>query len=285
MKFRNIILDTDKTHVMGILNVTPDSFSDGGKFIGDKAIEHAMKMQEQGVAIIDIGGESTRPGFLPVAEEEEIARVVPVIEAIRKKSDIVISVDTMKAGTAKAALDAGADIVNDVSFMADSELIEVVAERGCGYCLMHNKPFDYTFANIINSVNEMPSEDHMNKWTDMFINDLSEGLEALKKAGVNMDKVMIDPGVGFSKGTRENILAIKATGQMNKLGYPVLLAVSRKSVIGNTLNLPVNERMEGTLALTAYAVMNNCNFVRVHDVMENVRVIKMLEAVKNSGLN
>lgn len=281
MRFRNIDLDTDnRTYVMGILNVTPDSFSDGGKFSGDIAVKHALEMQKEGVAIIDIGGESTRPGYLPVPEDEELARVLPVVKAIRDNSDVIISVDTMKASVARECIKAGADIINDVSFMNDKELIKVVAEAGCGYCLMHNKPFDFKFAGVINSVNEMPDKMAMDKWTDMFIDDFAKAIDELKAAGVNMEKLMIDPGVGFSKGLRENLLSIKAVSRMRELGYPVLLAASKKSVIGNTLDVPIDERSEGTMALTSYAVMNGCSFVRVHDVLPNVRTIRMLEAIK-----
>lgn len=284
MKFRNIEFDTNnKTYVMGILNVTPDSFSDGGKFMGDNAVKQALKMQEEGVAIIDIGGESTRPGFLPVPEDEELERVIPVIEAIRKNSDVVISVDTMKARVAKESIKAGADIINDVSFMNDKELIKVVAETGCGYCLMQNKPADFQLANVINSMVDEPSSKDIKIWNDWFIGTLKDAIEELKVAGVNLDKLMIDPGVGFSKGYKENLLSIKAVNEMADLGYPVLLAASRKSVIGNALDVDVNNRLEGTLALTAYAVMNRCSFVRVHDVKENDRVIKMLEAIKKFG--
>lgn len=281
MKFRNIEFDTkNKTYVMGILNVTPDSFSDGGKFVGANAVKHAQEMLEEGVAIIDIGGESTRPGFLPVPEDEELERVIPVIEAIRKSSDVVISVDTMKAKVARESIKAGADIINDVSFMNDKELIKVVAETKCGYCLMQNEPADFDLANRVNSMVIKASSEDNTTWTNWFIDTMENAINELKTAGVDMTKLMIDPGVGFSKGYKENLLAINAVSKMAKLGYPVLLAASRKSVIGNALDVDINNRLEGTLALTSYAVLNNCSFVRTHDIRENVRTIKMLEAIK-----
>lgn len=282
MKFRNIEFDTaHNTYVMGILNATPDSFSDGGKYNGEKALARALQMEAEGAAIIDIGGESTRPGYLPVPVNEELERVIPVVEALRKESDVVISVDTMKLEVAKEAINAGADIINDVSFMKDKAMIDFVAKAACGYCLMHNKPFDFNLANKVNSdfINKVKTTDN-DKWTELFMKDLDDAISYLKDAGIDMSKLMIDPGVGFSKGLGENVLSIKALDKMVKTGYPVLLAASRKSVIGNVLDLDINNRLEGTLALTAYAVMNGASFVRVHDVKENVRVVKMLEALK-----
>lgn len=282
MKFRDITLDTDNhTYVMGILNITPDSFSDGGKFNAtDKAVAHAISMEEEGAAIIDIGAESTRPGFMPVSADEELSRLMPVIKKIKENSEVIISVDTMKGQVAKECLNAGVDIINDVSFMHDKELIKIVAESKAGYCLMHNKAFDFELANRINSVIDEADSEAKDKWKKLFITDMENAVRELQESGIDMTKLMIDPGVGFSKGTKENLLAIDACSKMKSIGYPVLLAASRKSVIGNVLNLDVNSRLEGTLALTAFAVMNGLSFVRVHDVKENVRVIKMLEAVR-----
>ncbi len=264
--------------IWGVLNVTPDSFSDGGKFaLTDVAADHAEKMLEEGADIIDIGGESTRPGAGIVSAEEEIKRVVPVIETIRKKiPSAVISIDTYKAKTAKAALDAGADIVNDISAAADPEMIPLVAERKCRYCLSHNPSAVFDGATgLIKNLNERKK--------DVNIQTVSEELAAkageLLEAGVPRKNIILDPGIGFGMDTNECLSLIKHTAELKKEGFPVLLGVSRKSVIGNTLGLPVDERLEGTLALTAYAFMQNIDYVRVHDVKENYRVIKMLEAV------
>ena len=264
--------------IWGVLNVTPDSFSDGGKFLlTDLAADHAEKMLEEGAEIIDIGGESTRPGAGIVSAEEEIKRVVPVIEAIRKKMpDAVISIDTYKAKTARAALDAGADIVNDISAAADPEMIPLLSERKCRYCLSYNPSaaFDGT-TGLIKNLNERKN--------NVNIQTVSKGLavkaDELLAAGIAHENIILDPGIGFGMDTNECLSLIKHVAELKKKGFPVLLGVSRKSVIGNTLGLPASERLEGTLALTAYAFMQGIDYVRVHDVKENYRVIKMLEAV------
>ena len=264
--------------IWGVLNVTPDSFSDGGKFLlTDLAADHAEKMLEEGADIIDIGGESTRPGAGIVSAGEEIKRVVPVIEAIRKKiPDAVISIDTYKAKTARAALDAGADIVNDISAAADPEMIPLLSERKCRYCLSYNPSaaFDGT-TGFIKNLNERKN--------DVNIQTVSKGLavkaDELLAAGIAHENIILDPGIGFGMDTNECLSLIKHVAELKKKGFPVLLGVSRKSVIGNTLGLPASERLEGTLALTAYAFMQGIDYVRVHDVKENYRVIKMLEAV------
>lgn len=249
--------------VMGILNVTPDSFSDGGSYnsVSD-AVNRAFNMIEEGAGIIDIGGESTRPGFTPVSADEEIRRVIPVIKAIREKSDIVISVDTTKADVAKAALDAGADIINDISCLKDDDLARVVGESGCGYVLMHNRDTDQ----------------YDEFYTD-YINDLKRALLKAEKYGISRDNIMIDPGVGFAKSYEQNLVVIKRLSELKEFGLPILLGVSRKSVVGLTLNLPSNQRVEGTLAIDAYGVLNGADILRVHDVKEHSRMVKMLEAI------
>lgn len=251
-------------YVMGILNVTPDSFSDGGKWNDvDRAMTHAAQMIEDGATIIDVGGESTRPGYTMISDEEEISRVVPVIRELKKRFDVAVSVDTYKSAVAKAAVEAGADMVNDIwGLKYDENMAKVIAETGAACCLMHNrKEADYT--------DFMP---------DM-LNDLKETIAIAKKAGIADDKICLDPGVGFGKTYENNLEAIHHVDQLLTLGYPVLLGTSRKSVIGLTLDLPASERMEGTVATSVIGVMKGCAFVRVHDVKENARAIRMTEAV------
>ena len=268
MKIGNRIFDlAGHTYVMGILNVTPDSFSDGGMFIDkDVAVKRALQMIEEGADIIDIGGESTRPGFTPVSADEQIERVVPVIEEIKKNIDIPISVDTYDAKVAKAALEAGCDIVNDIwGLKKDPEMAKVIAEYDAFCVLMHNRN----------------NPDYINFRKDL-LSDFGEILDIANAAGIDKDKIILDPGVGFGKTREQNLVAINHMDDLKVLGYPLLLGTSRKSVIGLTLDLPVDERLEGTLATTVMACMKGINFVRVHDIKENVRAIKMTEAILNS---
>ncbi len=268
MKIGNRIFDlAGHTYVMGILNVTPDSFSDGGMFIDkDVAVKRALQMIEEGADIIDIGGESTRPGFTPVSADEQIERVVPVIEEIKKNIDIPISVDTYDAKVAKAALEAGCDIVNDIwGLKKDPEMAKVIAEYDAFCVLMHNRN----------------NPDYINFRKDL-LSDFGEILDIANAAGIDKDKIILDPGVGFGKTREQNLVAINHMDDLKVLGYPLLLGTSRKSVIGLTLDLPVDERLEGTLATTVMACMKGINFVRVHDIKENVRTIKMTEAILNS---
>lgn len=255
---------TGHTYIMGILNVTPDSFSDGGKWNNpDAALRHAQQMIEEGADIIDIGGESTRPGYTLLSDEEEIGRVVPMIEMIKKQFDIPVSVDTYKSGVAKAALAAGADLVNDIwGLKYDKKLAKVIAEAKVPCCLMHNR-------------NNMDYEDFRKELLD----DLRETIAIAKSAGIADDQVILDPGVGFAKTREQNLTAIHHLDDLHTLGYPVLLGTSRKSVIGLTLDLPSTERVEGTLATTVFGVLHGAMFVRVHDVKENARTIKMTEAI------
>lgn len=254
----------EKTYIMGILNVTPDSFSDGGKITGiDAALKKAEEMKGDGAAIIDVGGESTRPGFTPVSEEEEMERILPVIEAIKARIDIPISVDTYKSRVAEEAIIAGADLINDIwGLKADPHMAEVIAKYHVACCLMHNR--DNT--NYHNFIEDM-------------LEDLRETIHLAKNAGIAVDKIILDPGVGFAKSYEQNLMAIREIGKVKELGYPVLLGTSRKSVVGLTLDLPSDERVEGTLVTTVVAVENGCGFVRVHDVKENYRAIKMAEAI------
>ncbi len=254
----------NRTYVMGILNVTPDSFSDGGKFTDmDAALYHAEEMIREGAAVIDVGGESTRPGHVQISDGEEIARVVPVIAALRERFDAPISVDTYKSAVAAAAVEAGADLVNDIwGLKYDADMAAVIAESGAACCLMHNRK-NTDYGDFIEDIK----------------NDLRESIALAAQAQIAPDKILLDPGVGFAKSYEQNLGAIRRVGELRELGYPVLLGTSRKSVIGLTLDLPADRRVEGTLATTVVGVMQGCSFVRVHDVLENVRAIAMTEAI------
>jgi len=256
-----------KTYIMGILNVTPDSFSDGGKHNWlQGAVEYAGTMIEEGADIIDVGGESTRPNYTMISDKEEIDRVVPVIEAIRKNWDIPISIDTYKSEVAKAACLAGADLINDIwGLKFDSSMAEVVKTQGAAVCIMHNRK----------TVN------YENFWSD-FITDMKGSIEIALKAGINRNKIMVDPGIGFAKTREMNLYLLHHLGKMQEFGFPVLLGASRKSVIGTTLNEPVENRLEGTIATSVIAVMKGCSFLRVHDVRANIRAIRMAEAILKS---
>lgn len=254
----------DHTYVMGILNITPDSFSDGGKYNSiDNALFHTEQMINEGADIIDIGGESTRPGYTLISDEEEISRVVPVIEAVRERFDIPISVDTYKSAVAENALIAGADIVNDIwGFKYDNKIADVTQKYNAVCVLMHNR-------------NNTDYKDYINDVLD----DLRESIVIAKYAGIDDNNIIIDPGVGFGKNYEQNLEIINRLEALDSLGYPVLLGTSRKSVIGLTLNLPSDERVEGTIATSVLAVIKKSLFVRVHDVKENKRAIIMTEKI------
>ena len=255
---------TGHTYIMGILNVTPDSFSDGGKFNQiDAALKHAEEMIGDGADVIDIGGESTRPGYTKISDEEEIDRVVPVIEAVKKEFEIPISVDTYKSRVAEAAAQAGADLINDIwGLKYDARMAEVIAKSGLACCLMHNRD-NTEYRNFMEDVKQ----------------DLRETIVLAKAAKIADDKIILDPGVGFAKSYENNLEVIRRLKEFNELKYPVLLGTSRKSVIGLTLDLPAAERVEGTIVTTVMAVEAGCMFVRVHDVKENHRAIQMAEAI------
>ena len=265
MKIRNTEFDVkNHTYIMGILNVTPDSFSDGGKWDTlDHAMKHVETMLADGADLIDVGGESTRPGHTPVGAQEEIERVLPVIEAIRSRFDVPISVDTYKGSVADASLKAGADLINDVwGLKYDPEMAPVIARHNAPCCLMHNrKEPDYT------------------DFIADFLKDMQETIDIAKKAGIADENIILDPGVGFGKTYENNLEIINKLECMHTLGYPILLGTSRKSVIGLTLDLPADQRMEGTVATTVIGVMKGVAFVRVHDVKENYRALKMTEAI------
>lgn len=265
MKIGSHLFDTDNNcYIMGILNVTPDSFSDGGKWndLG-RARDHVEEMIEEGAAIIDIGGESTRPGHQQISTEEEIARVVPAIEMVKSRWDVPVSIDSYKSQVVEAALKAGADMVNDIwGLKYDEKVAELIARYQVPCCLMHNRQ----------------EPDYQDFMTDL-CEDLRESVAIAKKYGVEDDKIILDPGVGFGKTYENNLTAIHQLERMHELGYPILLATSRKSVIGLTLDLPSDQRVEGTLATTVMGVMKGAAFVRVHDVKENYRIIRMTRSI------
>lgn len=252
-------------YIMGILNITPDSFSDGGKFEEmDRALFRTEEMIREGADIIDVGGESTRPGFAQVTAKEEMERVVPVIKNIKSRFDIPISLDTYKPETAKAGISAGADMINDIwGLRHDGEMAAVIAKAGVPCCLMHNRR-EPTYRSLLSDVAE----------------DLKESLSLAKSAGIAEEKIILDPGIGFGKTGEQNLEVIANLEQFKALGYPLLLGCSRKSVIGLTLDLPVGERLEGTLATTVIGVLKGCSFIRVHDITENVRAVRMTEAIR-----
>lgn len=265
MKIGNKYIDfNERTYVMGILNITPDSFSDGGKYDEVlEAVKRAKEMVEQGADIIDIGGESTRPGARYVSEEEEINRVVPIIKAIKEEVDVLISIDTYKSKTAEEAIKAGADIVNDVwGFKKDLNMANVVAKYNVPCVLMHNRE-NIPYKNLMKDV----------------VEDLIESINIALDAGVSISNIILDPGIGFAKTYDENLKVMNNLEDIVRLGYPVLLATSRKSMIGIALNLPVDERVEGTIATTVLGIMKGCSMVRVHDIKENKRACIMTDKI------
>lgn len=258
----------EKSYVMGILNVTPDSFSDGGKYNDiERALKQADKMVEEGADILDVGGESTRPGHVQIGDEEEICRVVPVIEALKKRFDVPVSIDTYKSAVAEAALSAGADLLNDIwGFRYDERCTKLAAEYDVCVCLMHNREtMEY------------------NDFMDDVKKDLEISLSLAEKYGVKKEKIMLDPGVGFAKTREQNLTIINRLEEIRAMGYPVLIGTSRKSVIGLTLDLPVDEREEGTIATSVIGAMKGCEFFRVHDVQKNVRALRMTDAIRREN--
>lgn len=258
----------ERTYIMGILNVTPDSFSDGGKFNEvEAAVKRVKELIEDGADIIDVGGESTRPGFKVVDVEDEISRVVPVIKAIKENFDIPVSIDTYKAATAEAAIKVGADIINDVwGFKKDKDMAEVAAKYDVPCILMHNRE-------------DIPYEDLMKD----IIKDLADSINLALDAGVKRENIILDPGIGFAKTFEENLFVMNNLEVIKNLGFPVLLGTSRKSMIGLALDLPVDQRVEGTVATTVMGIMKGCEFVRVHDVLENKRAAVMTDKILGAG--
>ncbi len=265
MKIGNKEFNINSTYIMGILNITPDSFSDGGSFTTlDSALFQAEKLIKDGADILDIGGESTRPGYDMISVQEETDRILPVIEAIKSRFNIPVSVDTYKGKVAETAISAGADMINDIwGLKYDPTMSSVIAKADIPVCIMHNRN-NSEYKDLIKDV----------------IFDLKESIDIALSAGISKDNIIIDPGIGFAKNYNENLSLINRLEQLHILGYPLLLGTSRKSVIGTALDLPVNERLEGTLATTAMAYMKGAMFIRVHDVKENYRLIQMLNKIK-----
>ncbi|MGY8693387.1 MAG: dihydropteroate synthase [Verrucomicrobiia bacterium] len=255
-----------RTGIFGILNVTPDSFSDGGQYEGvDAALKQARRMTEEGADVLDVGGESTKPGFEEISVEEEIARVVPVIEAIVSDTSMpVVSIDTTKAAVARAALEAGAEIVNDIwGFQRDSEMAAVVAEYGASCVLMHNSRGGWRRDDVLDSITA--------SW--------EESVSIAFKAGLSEDRIILDPGIGFTDTRHEDLEIIRNLGALRSIGFPMLLGISRKRITGEPFGLALGERLETTLATTSLGIGEGVDFVRVHDVKENVRVAKMTDLI------
>ncbi|MCA1013008.1 dihydropteroate synthase [Halobacillus halophilus] len=255
---------SERTLVMGILNVTPDSFSDGGRFnTVEGAVRRAVAMEKDGAHIIDIGGESTRPGHEPVSEKEEIERVVPIIQAIHNEVDLPISIDTYKSEVARRAIEAGASIINDVwGAKKEPAIAKVAAEYNVPVILMHNRK-DRIYTSLIDDMKA----------------DLKESIKIAKQAGVKEENIVLDPGIGFAKAKEENLEVMRNLHQFESMGYPLLLGSSRKTFIGTILDLPKDERMEGTGATVCYGIAQGVHIVRVHDVKSIARMTKMMDAM------
>ncbi len=320
MKIGNREFDTgNNTYIMGILNITPDSFSDGGRFLDggmkDAGISEVLhecdRMIKAGVDILDIGGESTRPGAMPVSSEEEYERVIPVVEAVKKEFDTVISVDTYKSGTAEAAVRAGADMINDIwGLKGDDQMSRTLASlisehKDTAICIMHNRrpvhdgsdtgdeavPATMHGEETDYGYSKDPKGD-MHKAEELFIqdvmSDLADSVDIAVNAGISIERLIVDPGVGFAKTYEQNLAVIRRIGQFGCLKgtkysdrrFPVLLGCSRKSVIGKALDRTIDKRLYGTLATTAVAALSGVGFVRVHDVEANADVIRMIRAIR-----
>ena len=265
------VLDLSRPHVMGILNVTPDSFSDGGRFAArDAALRHAAEMVAAGATLIDVGGESTRPGAAAVSVTEELERVAPVVEAIMGEFDVVISVDTSTAQVISETARLGAGLINDVRSLRREGALEAAAASGLPVCLMHMRgepgdmQIDPRYQNITREVAEF----------------LAERMAVCAAAGISADRIVLDPGFGFAKTLEHNLSLFRHMERLRALGRPLLVGVSRKSMIGAALQRPVGERLYGSLALAALAVAKGASIVRVHDVAETVDVVRMIAAVQ-----
>ncbi len=251
-------------YVMGILNVTPDSFSDGGKYNDmDHALRQAERMVEEGAGILDVGGESTRPNHIKISSAEEIDRVCPVIEALKTRFDVPVSLDTYKSDVAEAGIAAGADLLNDIwGLKWDGTMAKVIAQAGIPCCLMHNRK-DMNYGDLMEDV----------------LADMQESVDMALAAGIAKEHIILDPGIGFAKDLEQNLSVMKHVGRLRELGYPVLLGTSRKSMIGLTLDLPVTEREEGTMTTSVMGLMAGCSIFRVHDVKTNMRGLSMAQAI------
>lgn len=275
-----VVFDQNRPLIMGILNVTPDSFSDGGSYQDiDAIIRKAKQMVKDGANIIDIGGESTRPGSSIVSLEDEISRVVPVIERLSKEIDVPVSIDTYKAEVARCAVLAGAKIINDIGGgKFDPDMPRVMAESGVYVVLMHNRMPDLTKTDCITAISG-----ELTEYEDIVQDvktELQDCINLVKEAGVAEDKIILDPGIGFAKTVDGNIELMRRIGELHELGYPLLLGVSKKGTIGHLLGgLDVSNRLEGTMAATCFAVSQKINIIRVHDVLQNARAAQVIAAL------
>lgn len=264
------LLQEGRAAIMGILNATPDSFSDGGLFISvSKAVDHVARMIDEGADIIDIGGESTRPGASPVSADEEMERVIPIIEAVSQRFGVIISIDTSKANVMQAAVNAGAGMINDVRALKEEDALQAAVKMAVPVCLMHmqgqpqsmqDKP---VYADVTTDVREF----------------LSERVDQCLEAGMDLNNIILDPGFGFGKTTQQNFQLLNELERIRSHDLPVLAGLSRKSMIGQTLNLGVNERVSASIALALLAVLNGANIIRLHDVKETCQAVRMIEAV------
>ncbi|MBD1601051.1 dihydropteroate synthase [Pseudomonas typographi] len=267
----NRVLDLSRTHVMGILNVTPDSFSDGGRFISIKqALRHAQAMVAAGATLVDIGGESTRPGAAPVAPGEELERVAPVVEVITRELDVVVSVDTSTPQVMREVARLGAGLINDVRSLRREGALEAAAATGLPVCLMH----------MVGEPGNMQEAPHYHNVVAQVSEFLAERLRACQAAGIDASHIVLDPGFGFAKTHAHNLSLFKHMPALFELGRPLLVGVSRKSIVGLALGKPVGERLFGSLALAALAQVKGARILRVHDVAQTMDVVRMLEAVE-----
>jgi dihydropteroate synthase len=272
MLFKDKQLDLSTPRVMGILNVTPDSFSDGGLFTNvDSALRQASSMLEEGASILDIGGESTRPGAQPVSDQQELDRVIPVIEAINKELDVIISIDTSKAVVMREAIKAGAHFVNDVYALRGDNAEQTVAELNVPVCLMHMQGEPRT----------MQAEPVYQDVVAEVLQFLQQRSNACMAAGISQQQIILDPGFGFGKTLQHNLALFRALPEFIKTGMPVLVGVSRKSMIGSILDLPVDKRLHGSTALASLAVWLGASIIRVHDVGPTYQAIQTVMAVRN----
>ena len=274
MQFGKHFIELSQPQVMGILNVTPDSFSDGGKHANVKqALEHALRMIDEGATFIDVGGESTRPGAPDVSLQEELDRTIPVIEAVSKNTDCVISIDTSKADVMREAVRAGAGLINDVRALQESGALQAAAEAKVPVCLMHMQGQPRT-------MQDNPEYEDVVKDVGQF---LLQRAQICEEAGISKDAILFDPGYGFGKSLEHNYALVKHLPTLMALGYPVLVGMSRKSMIGNLLNRKVDERLAGSISLATIVAQMGAQIIRVHDVKETadaVNIVKMLNSVK-----
>lgn len=268
-----------RTHIMGVINVTPDSFSDGGFFFDpDRAVDHALELVDEGADIVDIGGETTRPGSKPITAEAEISRVIPVIERLARKIDVPISIDTYKSLVAERAIEAGAEIINDISALNfDPKMVEIASRHDVPVVLMHIK-------GTPENMQQNPCYESL---ISEIIEYLKDSIEMAEKAGIDPHKIIIDPGIGFGKSLDDghNLKIINRLSEFKSLGKPILVGPSRKAFIGKILDADVTQREEGTAAAVSAAVLNGANIVRVHNVGMIKKVVRVIDAIKNEIVN